>query len=129
MTKLESELSQGKDFKPLNLIILTDGVPSDDVEYVLLATAKKLDKLDAPPYQVGVQFFQVGNELGAKEALEELDDELSNMVEGGVRDIVDTCTWTGGASTSEGGVGLTAEGILKTCMGSLIRRLDRVRMG
>jgi hypothetical protein len=34
----------------------------------------------------------VGNEEGAKEALEELDDELSDMVEGGFRDIVDTAT-------------------------------------
>jgi uncharacterized protein YegL len=124
MAKLESELALGKDFKPLNLIVLTDGVPSDDLESVLLATAKKLDKLDAPPYQVGVQFFQVGNEPSAKEALEELDDELSNMVEGGVRDIVDTCTWTG---SSDGGVGLTADGILKVCLGSVNRRLDRVK--
>jgi len=28
----------------------------------------------------------VGNEDGAKEALEELDDELSNKIKGGVRD-------------------------------------------
>lgn len=127
MTTLESELSQGRDFKPLNLIVLTDGVPSDDVESVLLSVAKKLDKLDAAPFQVGVQFFQVGNEPGAKEALEELDDELSNMVEGGVRDIVDTCTWAGDASVSDGGVGLTADGILKVTMGSINRRLDRVK--
>jgi hypothetical protein len=74
--------------------VLTDGVPSDDVESVLLSAAKKLDKLDAPPYQVGVQFFQVGNEEGAKEALEELDGGLSEHVEGGVRDIVDTVTFS-----------------------------------
>jgi hypothetical protein len=60
-----------------------------------------------------VQFFQVGNEEGAKEALEELDDGLSELVEGGVRDIVDTVTWTGGCSQSEGGVGLTGDGVLK----------------
>jgi uncharacterized protein YegL len=127
MAKLESEMAEGRDFKPLNLIVLTDGVPSDDIESVLLATAKKLDKLDAPPYQVGVQFFQVGNEEGAKEALEALDDGLSNLVDGGVRDIVDTATWTGGASASEGDVGLTGDGILKCCMGSIVRRLDRVK--
>lgn len=127
MAKLESELALDKDYKPLNLIVLTDGVPSDDLESVLLATAKKLDKLDAPPYQIGVQFFQVGNEPGAKEALEELDDELSSMVAGGVRDIVDTCTWAGDASSSEGGVSLTADGILKVCLGSVNRRLDRVK--
>jgi hypothetical protein len=60
-----------------------------------------------------VQFFQVGNEEGAKEALEELDNGLSKLVKGGVRDIVDTVTWTGGSSQSEGGVGLTGDGILK----------------
>ena len=109
----------------MNLIVLTDGVPSDDVESVLLSAAKKLDKLDAPPFQVGVQFFQVGNEEGAKEALEELDDGLSELVEGGVRDIVDTVTWTGGRSSSEGGIGLTGDAILKVCLGSVIRRLDR----
>jgi uncharacterized protein YegL len=113
LAKLEAEMAAGKEMKPLNLIVLTDGVPSDDVEAVLLSAAKKLDKLDAPPYQVGVQFFQVGNEEGAKEALEELDDGLSELVEGGVRDIVDTVTWTGGSSQSEGGVGLTGGGILK----------------
>ena len=113
--------------KPLNLIVFTDGVPSDDVESVLLSAAKKLDKLDAPPYQIGVQFFQVGNEEGAKEALEELDDGLSALVEGGVRDIVDTITWTGGAASSEGGIGLTADGVLKACLGSVVKRLDRRR--
>ena len=127
LTKLEKEIAEGKDMKPLNLIVLTDGVPSDDVESVLLSAAKKLDKLDAPPYQVGVQFFQVGNEEGAKEALEELDDGLSALVEGGVRDIVDTVTWTGGAASSEGGVGLTADGILKTVLGAVVKRLDRRR--
>ena len=113
LAKLETEMAAGEEMKPLNLIVLTDGVPSDDVEAVLLSAAKKLDKLDAPPYQVGVQFFQVGNEEGAKEALEELDDGLSELVDGGVRDIVDTVTWTGGSSQSEGGVGLTGDGILK----------------
>ena len=127
LAKLEKEITEGKDMKPLNLIVFTDGVPSDDVESVLLSAAKKLDKLDAPPYQIGVQFFQVGNEEGAKEALEELDDGLSALVEGGVRDIVDTITWTGGAASSEGGIGLTADGVLKACLGSVVKRLDRRR--
>jgi len=127
LAKLEKCIAEGRDCKPLNLIVLTDGVPSDDVESVLISAAKKLDKLDAPPFQVGVQFFQVGNEEGAKEALEELDDELSNMVEGGIRDIVDTVTFTGGRSSEEGGVGLTGDGILKTVLGSVVKRLDRRR--
>lgn len=113
LAKLERDIAQDKETKPLNLIVLTDGVPSDDVESVLLSAAKKLDKLDATPYQIGVQFFQVGNEEGAKEALEELDDNLGDSVDGGVRDIVDTVTWTGGRSSSDGGIGLTGDGILK----------------
>ncbi|KAF4628286.1 hypothetical protein G7Y89_g9868 [Cudoniella acicularis] len=125
LTKLEKDLADGKEVKPLNLIVLTDGVPSDDVESVLISAAKKLDKLDAPPFQIGVQFFQVGNEEGAKEALEELDDGLSDLVEGGVRDIVDTVTWTGGASSSEGAVRLTGDSILKCVLGAVVKRLDR----
>jgi hypothetical protein len=57
LAKLETEMADGKEKKPLNLIVLTDGVPSDDVESVLISAAKKLDKLDAPPFQVSVQFF------------------------------------------------------------------------
>ncbi|RFU27706.1 hypothetical protein B7463_g8630, partial [Scytalidium lignicola] len=127
LAKFEREMAAGREVKPLNLIVLTDGVPSDDVESVLISAAKKLDRLDAPPFQVGVQFFQVGNEEGAREALMELDDELSNHVDGGIRDMVDTVTWTGGNGVSEGGVGLTGEGLLKACLGSVNRRLDRQR--
>lgn len=127
LAKLEKDMGEGKEVKPLNLIVLTDGVPSDDVESVLISAAKKLDKLEAPPFQVGVQFFQVGNEEGAKEALEELDDDLTNLVEGGIRDMVDTVTWTGGNSSSEGGVGLTGDSLLKALLGAVVRRLDRRR--
>ena len=57
----------------------------------------------------------------------ELDDELSNLVDGGIRDIVDTVTWTGGTASSEGGVGLTGDGILKAVLGAVVKRLDRRR--
>jgi hypothetical protein len=69
--------------KPLNILTVTDGVPSDDVESVLLAAARKLDKLEAAPHQIGVQFFQVGNEEGVKEALVKLDDVIQGLVGGG----------------------------------------------
>jgi len=45
----------GEVVKPLNIIVITDGVPSDDVESVLIAAARKLDRLDAVAWQVGVQ--------------------------------------------------------------------------
>jgi hypothetical protein len=59
--------------KPPNLIVITDGVASDDVESVIIAAAKKLDRWDAPVWQIGIQFFQVGEERGAAEALREAE--------------------------------------------------------
>ncbi|KAK1985183.1 hypothetical protein LZ30DRAFT_747374 [Colletotrichum cereale] len=108
--------------KPINIIVITDGAPSDDVESTIISAAKKLDKLDAPMHQVGVQFFQVGNEPGAREALRELDDDLVSRVDGDLRDMVDTITWEHGNR----GV-LTADSILKVVLGAVVRRLDRRR--
>ncbi|MCJ1249094.1 hypothetical protein MMC30_006316 [Trapelia coarctata] len=106
--------------KPLNIIVITDGVPSDDVESVILNAAKKLDRWDAPGWQVGIQFFQVGNEQGAAEALRELDDDLAEIGGEDVRDMVDTVPWSG-----DSGVGLNADGILKVVLGAVHRKLDR----
>jgi hypothetical protein len=106
--------------KPLNIIVITDGVPSDDVESVIVAAAKKLDSYGAEPWQVGIQFFQVGREPEAAEDLQELDDSLSGAH--GIRDMVDTVPWTG----DEGQV-LTADGIMKVVLGAVIKRLDRRR--
>ena len=107
--------------KPLNIIVITDGVPTDDPESAIVDVARKLDKLEAPPWQVGIQFFQVGEESGAAEALQVLDDELKD--ENGVRDMVDTVPWRGANST-----GLNADGILKVVLGSVNKRLDRKRV-
>ncbi|KAH8599633.1 hypothetical protein B0O99DRAFT_610699 [Bisporella sp. PMI_857] len=100
------------DTKPLNLIIFTDGESSDDPEGYILKYLKKLEKLDAEPNQLGIQFFQVGNDAGATAALKDLDDNLP-----GDRDIVDTVKWTGRP--------LTADLILKSLLGAVVRRLDR----
>ncbi|KAH7071673.1 hypothetical protein FB567DRAFT_455272 [Paraphoma chrysanthemicola] len=107
--------------KPINIIVITDGEPSDDVESPIIQAAKKLDKLDAPAWQVGIQFFQVGREPGAREHLKQLDDglrELAGVEE--LRDIVDTVPFTG-----DGNAELTAQGIMKVVLGSVNRRLDR----
>lgn len=119
---LEANKDDMESVKPVNIIVITDGVPSDDVEGVLLNAAKKLDRIDAPPYQVGVQFFQVGNEPGARDALKELDDGLAEMVDGGVRDMVDTVTWDGQRGQVQA---LTGDAILKVVLGAVVRRLDR----
>lgn len=95
--------------KPLNIIVITDGEPSDDVESVIIAAAKKLDRLDAPAWQVGIQFFQVGREPGAREHLKQLDDELGQLAgDEELRDMVDTVPFLG-----DGDAELTADGIMK----------------
>ncbi|KAJ0161315.1 hypothetical protein CTA2_6435 [Colletotrichum tanaceti] len=119
---LEQSKGDFETVKPINIIVITDGAPSDDVESTIISAAKKLDRLDAPMHQVGVQFFQVGNEPGAREALRELDDDLGDRVGGDLRDMVDTVTWEHGNR----GV-LTADGILKVVLGAVVRRLDRRR--
>lgn len=108
--------------RPLNIIVITDGIPSDDPESVIIHAARKLDALDAPPWQVGIQFFQVGEEQGAADALRDLDDGLVDRG-GGIRDMVDTVPWSGGRGGRERG--LSAEGILKVVLGGVNRRLDR----
>ncbi|KAF2124852.1 hypothetical protein P153DRAFT_379433 [Dothidotthia symphoricarpi CBS 119687] len=107
--------------KPINIIVITDGEPTDDVESPIISAAKKLDKLEAPAWQVGIQFFQVGKEIGAREHLKQLDDGLKEISgDDELRDIVDTVPFTG-----EGDAELTAVGIMKVVLGSVNRRLDR----
>jgi len=107
--------------KPINMIVITDGVPSDDPVAVIVNIAKKLDKFMATPHQVGIQFFQVGNECGAAQALEELDSYL-NGPGGDLRDIVDTVTWKYRNGRERV---LSADDILKVVLGAVARRLDQ----
>ncbi|KAI0601775.1 hypothetical protein F4775DRAFT_352485 [Biscogniauxia sp. FL1348] len=111
--------------KPLNVIVITDGQPTHDPESILVETAKLLDRLGAPLYQVGVQFFQVGDDPGAARALQELDDDLAAQNRNqGMRDIVDTSTFEFGPNSRRPPV-LSGEGILKVVLGSVVKRLDR----
>ena len=105
----------------MNLICITDGVPTDDVEGPLIQAARRLDKMNAPAWQVGVQFFQVGRDKAAREHLQSLDDELESAagkVE--LRDMVDTVPFT-----DDVGARLTGDGILKVVLGGVNRRQDR----
>ena len=103
-----------EEVKPLNIIVITDGEAGDDPESVIMQCAKKLERLEAQPWQIGIQFFQVGNDPAATKALRDLDDGLESM--GCPRDIVDTVPWTG----ENGRVGLDADGILKVSLSQLM---------
>ncbi|KAL5412654.1 hypothetical protein PMIN03_004127 [Paraphaeosphaeria minitans] len=104
--------------KPVNIIVVTDGQAHDDVAGTIQDVAKKLDRWEAPPWQVGIQFFQIGNDAEARSMLKQLDDELAGSDD--LRDIVDTVPFT-----SEAGAQLSATGIMKVVLGSVNRRLDR----
>jgi uncharacterized protein YegL len=110
--------------KPMNVIVITDGVPSDDVESVIVSAALKLNATPAELWQVGIQFFQVGKEPGARDHLKQLDDDLPELVreagDGTRRDMVDTVPFTG-----EGDTELTGAGILKAV---LVMRLHKLHM-
>lgn len=109
--------------KPLNLIVVTHGCPNEgpDPKGIIRNLASRLDRIDAPPHQLGIQFFQVGSDRHARRALRDLDDGLN-----GVRDMVDAVSfnrrsWLFGAKK------LTVVGILKTLRGSVNRKLDRAK--
>ncbi|WVQ77409.1 hypothetical protein IAR50_007094 [Cryptococcus sp. DSM 104548] len=116
MGRLEAQNEgSAEEVKPINLIVITDGEPSDDPASVIIAAAKRLDKGEYPLSQVGIQFLQIGNDPRAAAALEELDDELGPKH--GIRDIVDTVPYKGKA--------MNAELIIKTLLGGINRRLDK----
>ncbi|KAK4197803.1 hypothetical protein QBC40DRAFT_308773 [Triangularia verruculosa] len=79
--------------KKLNLIVITDGAADDmeEVEDVIVETAKKLDELQAPVHQLGIQFLQIGKDDDAARWLAKLDDALKEKHN--IRDIVDTRPW------------------------------------
>ncbi|KAF2715683.1 hypothetical protein K504DRAFT_365965 [Pleomassaria siparia CBS 279.74] len=106
--------------KPVNLIVITDGAPSDDVESSIVEVAEGLDRLNAPAWQIGIQFFQVGKDADARNHLKYMDDGLVDQRGNRIRDIVDTVPFTG-AQNQE----LTAKGVMKVILGSVNRRLDR----
>ncbi|BCR93192.1 uncharacterized protein AKAW2_10238A [Aspergillus luchuensis] len=109
--------------KPLNIIAITDGAFTDDAESVIAGVAQKLDekKYQAVPWQVGIQFFQIGNDAQARAYLQELDDNLADMQKkDSLRDIVDTVPWRG-----DQGQTLSADGVLKCVLGAVSRKYDK----
>ncbi|KAG1743553.1 uncharacterized protein EDB91DRAFT_1335728 [Suillus paluster] len=58
-----------KNIKPLNVLIITDGASSDDVESVIVYFARRLEADKWPLGQVGIQFVQIGNSRHAAQFL------------------------------------------------------------
>ncbi|KAI5810596.1 hypothetical protein BZA77DRAFT_164542 [Pyronema omphalodes] len=111
---------RNKGLKPLNILILTDGIPTDDVESVIVSQARMLDSLNAPLNQVGIQFVQIGNEEGVREELKDLDDYIANVY--GIRDMVDTTRYAGDNEDGNDG----QDWLLKALLGGVNRRVDKM---
>ncbi|KAF8623783.1 hypothetical protein AX17_007286 [Amanita inopinata Kibby_2008] len=73
---------------PLDIIVLTDGVPTDTPSIVIENTVDRLRASKYHPNTMGVQFVQIGDESKAKDALKEL-------VKGHNGSIVDTVPYRG----------------------------------
>ncbi|KAJ8588906.1 hypothetical protein M405DRAFT_739443, partial [Rhizopogon salebrosus TDB-379] len=102
-----------KQIKPVNVIVITDGAPTDDPESVIVSYAKRLDVDKWPLAQVGIQFVQIGTSRQATRFLKELDDSLKTLHQ--IRDIVDTTPYIGE---------LNAEMLIKVLLGGINRRVD-----
>ena len=68
----------------MNLIVLTDGAPDrgEDPEMVIVEAARMLDQMKCPPYQLGIQMIQIGQDDEAAQSLMELDDLLREKHDG-----------------------------------------------
>jgi hypothetical protein len=77
--------------KPISILVITDGVPTDDPRQVIVDFARRLDLKGVPHQKLNLQFVQIGDDPDATEALRELDDSLGPMH--GVRDMVDAVTF------------------------------------
>ncbi|KZT42927.1 hypothetical protein SISSUDRAFT_1040804 [Sistotremastrum suecicum HHB10207 ss-3] len=114
---IDNDIKKEEVIKPINYIVITDGAPTDDPESVIVSVARRLDAGNWPLTQVGIQFFQIGDDPEAAEALQQLDDNLSTKHQ--IRDIVDTTPYSGQ---------VTAELIAKALLGGINKRMDRKQM-
>lgn len=73
--------------RPLNVIVLTDGKANDGnaTKKTIIKMGRKLDDMNAPLTQIGIQFLQVGDDNDAAKWLKSLDDDLEDNHD--VRDV------------------------------------------
>ncbi|ORY84073.1 hypothetical protein BCR35DRAFT_303119 [Leucosporidium creatinivorum] len=104
--------------KPMNLIVLTDGAPDrgEDPEEVIVNAARRLEEMRMPPYQLGIQFVQIGADDEASAHLTSLDDDLREKH--GIRDLVDTTLFD--VNTGQ----INSEYIMKALLGGMNRTWD-----
>lgn len=100
--------------KPLLILALTDGAPTDDplAENTIIAIGDWLEDNKFPTNQLGIQMVQIGNDAGAAAYLDRLDKGLKTK-----RDITDTIPW----SEIEANPG---KGMVKALLGAIDKLAD-----
>jgi mannose/fructose/N-acetylgalactosamine-specific phosphotransferase system component IIB len=83
----QGEAHDPNKIRPTNIIIITDGLTTCQVDKLILKTAKTLDKCCAVAWQVEIRFLQVRNGLKGTLLLKQSDDTLCTQYK--VRDNVD----------------------------------------
>ncbi|KAF8628289.1 hypothetical protein AX17_005993 [Amanita inopinata Kibby_2008] len=91
LARLDRAVSRPEEYKkipPLDIIVLTDGMPTDDPPTVIENAVKRLKASRYHPNTMGVQFVQIGDEYEARTRLKEL-------IRGDNGSIVDTVPYRG----------------------------------
>ncbi|KAJ7584376.1 hypothetical protein C8J56DRAFT_950880, partial [Mycena floridula] len=116
LDKLEelAKTKQQDTLKRINYLIITDGMPSDEPEGVIVAAARRLEIGKFSLAQVGIQFVQIGNLAGPQRYLKYLDDVLADKHK--IRDMVDTVPYCGK---------LSGDKLVKILLGGINRREDK----
>ncbi|KAF8491826.1 hypothetical protein F5888DRAFT_1733461 [Russula emetica] len=106
--------------KPISILVITDGVPTDDPRSVIVEFARRLDVKNVPLRHLSIQFVQIGGDPDATEALKELDELLGPA--NGVRDMVDTIPF------SQSEPSLRADLIVNIVLGAINSPIERGRI-
>ncbi|KAF8324629.1 hypothetical protein F5887DRAFT_902712 [Amanita rubescens] len=97
LDRIDRTVSNSEEYSkipPLDIIILTDGVPSDDPASVIEQAVARLKSSRYHPNTMGIQFVQIGDEEDAKEV-------LTALVKGDNGSIVDTVPYRGVLTSTE----------------------------
>ncbi|KAL9716624.1 hypothetical protein Ac2012v2_001074 [Leucoagaricus gongylophorus] len=111
--------SVNSDTPPTVIMVITDGVPTDNVEDVIIDGARHLDRNQVSVHRFGLSFVQIGNDPDAAEFLRELDEDISHQHN--CRDMVNTTPYD--PQNPE----FTRDGFLKCVLGSIDPYYDSLR--
>ncbi|KAF8325507.1 hypothetical protein F5887DRAFT_1018596 [Amanita rubescens] len=97
LDRIDRTVSNSEEYSkipPLDIIVLTDGVPTDDPASVIEQAVARLKNSRYHPNTMGIQFVQIGDEPDAKEV-------LTALVKGDKGSIVDTVPYRGDLASTE----------------------------